>query len=161
MRATAPRAFLPVAVGLLLLSGCSQDADDPSDPSSSEASVPLGPAAPPVSQEDAVVTFCAEGQAVFGQLSLALQNPEPTEIPGLLRQASDAFADVTAPPDIASDFETLRTAYAQLADVAAPLDLSTAEGKAEFQTSYQEIAGPALPAQDALSAWTQANCSTS
>ncbi|SDF97305.1 hypothetical protein [Klenkia brasiliensis] len=150
------------ATALLGLAACGGSDDTAAAPSSSAAGTS---SAAPSSSADATGSadaeaqaFCTEGEAALSGLQDQVETATPDQFATLLPQLVSTLDTLEPPADIAPAFQTLRDAYDQLAQAATANDLTTPEGQAAFQQAASDLGSTAQPAEDELSAWTDANC---
>jgi hypothetical protein len=164
----AVTAGVSAAAALVLLTACgggdsgesqaSGSSAGPGSASSSPASSsPAGSSTTP-SGED-VQAFCADAGTVLTDLNTAFDNAtDPTQLPALLDQAATSLQSVQPPAEIADSWAGFAGAIAQLAGASRQVDLSTAEGQAQFTQQYEALTGQAADAQQDVDAYVTAHC---
>ncbi|SCX45656.1 hypothetical protein SAMN03159343_1640 [Klenkia marina] len=149
------------ATALLGLAACGGSSDDDATPSAggSSAAQTSSSSAEDGGDTDAqAASFCTESQTTLDGFDDQLDAAGPEGLAPILSQVVDALDALDAPAAVAGDLQTLRDAYDQLGQVASANDLTTPEGQQAFQDAYAEIQPQAQPAEDAVEAWTDANC---
>jgi hypothetical protein len=168
----AVTAGVSAAAALVLLTACgggdsgesqaSGSAGPGSASSSPASSSPAGSSTAPSgtdpSGED-VQAFCADAGTVLTDLNTAFDNAtDPTQLPALLDQAATSLQSVQPPAEIADSWAGFSGAIAQLAGASRQVDLSTAEGQAQFTQQYETLTGQAAGAQQDVDAYVTAHC---
>ncbi len=164
---TVTKTALSAAAALVLLTACG-GADEESTAAGSSGSSGSSAASTSSSSEQTtseapaedVAAFCQQGQAVVADVSSQLSTATPETIPGVLQQVVAGLDTLTPPADLAGDFTVLRDAYAQLSDAASSVDLTTEDGQAAFQQTYNDVTAQATSAEEAVGTWIQDNCGT-
>lgn len=153
-------AVLSVAA-VLLLSACGGDSSDTAATSSSSSASATSSAAPESSAGAGdSEAFCADAQAAIGSINTAFETAttDPTQLSAALQSSADELGAVTAPDEIAADWQTLADVAQQLADATAGVDITTPEGQATVQDVFTQIEGPSDAASANVEAYVTDTC---
>ena len=108
---------------------------------------------------DEVDAFCTESEAVFSELNTAFDNArDPTQLPGLLQQATSALQSIDPPAEIEDSWTSFSGALGQLSESAQGLDLSTTAGQDQFTEQYDAVMADTTAAQDDVDQFVTAHC---
>ncbi|MGY1779037.1 hypothetical protein [Geodermatophilus sp. SYSU D01036] len=158
------RAGLLTAAGALLVScGGGDDGGASASPSSasSAAATPSSSAAPS-SAGPGAAAFCADATPVVARLGAALEAAETqgvAALPPLLDQAVTAFDGVTAPGEVAADWQAVRDGLAQLRGRVGAIDPAGPDADAQVDAAVTEVQGSAAgPALSRIGAYYEENC---
>src|SRR4051812_34709001 len=166
----AVTAGVSAVAALVLLTACSGDsggsqASGSSAGTSSAVSSSAGSGAAPSSTApsstsgDDVRAFCADAATVLTDLNAAFTNAsDPTQLPALLDQAATSLQSVQPPAEVAESWAGFSGAIAQLAEASRQVDLSTAEGQAQFTQRYETLTSQASGAQQDVDTYVKAHC---
>lgn len=149
------------ATALLGLSACGSGSDDAASPStggSSAEQTGSGAEQTDAGGDEQALAFCTDAESSLSQFEADLEASGPEGLATILPQVVATLDSLDPPADIAEDFGTLRDAYDQLSQAATTNDLTTPEGQQAFQAALTDLESTAQPAEDALQAWTDANC---
>ena len=164
MRLTTPvTSGLSAAAALVLLTACGGGDSDAtaSSSASSTASSAAGSSSPAESgaaTDEESVTFCTDAETVLAEVGPGIEAATPETIPAALQQVVDGFDTLSPPAAIATDFGTLRDAYATLLESANANDLTTPEGESAFQAVFADVTSEATAAETAVGDWIDTNC---
>ncbi|MGY1796597.1 hypothetical protein ACI796_21735 [Geodermatophilus sp. SYSU D00525] len=168
------RAGLLTAAGCLLIAGCGggDDGGSSASSSSSGAATTTSSASSSVSSSSApsssappdAAAFCADATPVVTRLSSALEAAESqgvAALPPLLDQAVTAFDGVTAPAEVAADWQAVRDGVAQLRDQVGAIDPDSPDAGAQVDAAVAAVEGSAAgPALSRVGTYYQQNCGT-
>jgi hypothetical protein len=154
---TTLTAGVSAAAALVLLTACGGGSEDSQAASGSADS--NSSAAESTSSDDEVDAFCSEAEKVFTDLNTAFAGASnPTELPGLLQQATSALESMDPPAEIESSWTSFSGALAQLTESAQGIDLTTTAGQAQFTQQYTALMTDTQAAQDDVDEFVTANC---
>ncbi|MGY1732305.1 hypothetical protein ACI798_12375 [Geodermatophilus sp. SYSU D01045] len=163
------RAGLLTAAGCLLIAGCGGGDDGGSSASSSSSGAATttssaSSSAPSSSAPPDAAAFCADATPVVTRLSSALEAAESqgvAALPPLLDQAVTAFDGVTAPAEVAADWQAVRDGVAQLRDQVGAIDPDSPDAGAQVDAAVAAVEGSAAgPALSRVGTYYQQNCGT-
>ncbi|MGY1831928.1 hypothetical protein ACI8AA_16085 [Geodermatophilus sp. SYSU D01180] len=125
------RAGVAVVLGVVLLASCSGD-DGGSSDGGSAADTPAAdsPAEDTAAGED----FCARAADLDQRVEDALAEVEgDASLPEVFRQLGEEMRDVSAPEEIAADWEAMQAGLDRMADAVAELDLTDGDSVAALE----------------------------
>jgi hypothetical protein len=109
--------------------------------------------------DPAAAQFCTQAAAAFSELQSTVTSQDPAQVVAGLQQLVASLDAIEAPPAITKDWQTLVDALKQLTTTAASLDLSTPEGKQQFEQAQTQLLGQVGAAQSNVSNYVTQNCS--
>jgi hypothetical protein len=163
MRSPAPllRTALAGAAAVALLTACGGSGDE--EPAaaagtSAPATSPSAPASGTASPDPAAEAFCGEITTAFTGLQGTLGAASPEEVAGRLPEVVTTLEQVTAPPEVAGDWNALLDGLRRLADTAGTLDLGTPEGQQAYADASARVGADLGEAQTGLTDYVVAHC---
>src|SRR3954447_6595354 len=158
---TLCRTGLAGVAAVVLLTACSGNDDTSASSSSSAAASTSASAAESsgsASTAPAAEEFCTQAFDAFGQLSSVSNSSDPAVVVPALQQLTTSLDAIDAPAEISGDWQTLVDALQQLVDTANSLDLTTPEGRQQFQQAEEQLTAQEGNAQKNVSTYVARNC---
>jgi hypothetical protein len=154
---TLCRTGLAGVAAVVLLTACGGN-DDTSASSSSGAAVSTTASSAASGGSASTDAFCTQAFEAFGQLSSVSNSNDPAVVVPALQQLTTSLDAIDAPAEISADWQTQVDALQQLVDTANSLDLTTPEGRQQFQQAEQQLTARVGNAQTNVSTYITRNC---
>src|SRR3954462_3458657 len=149
---TLCRTGLAGVAAVLLLAACG--GHDDTSASSSGAAVSTTASSAASGGSASTDTFCTQAFEAFGQLSSVSNSNDPAGVVPALQQLTTSLDAIDAPAEISADWQTQVDALQQLVDTANSLDLTTPEGRQQFQQAEKQLTARGGTPQTTVSPYT-------
>ena len=152
---TACRSGLSVAAAVVLLSACGGSDEGSSASGSSEPSA----GASESGADAAASQFCTDAAAIQERVGSTLNDQsDPADLPQALQEAAAEIRAVEAPPEIATDWNSLADGVEQIATAFATIDVSDPNALATFQAEVGEVQAQLTTASTNVETYLREEC---